>query len=52
MKMKRYFIYITTALLALAAVSCQEEFRYEPGEADHENCYGVYFPVQKGTGDM
>lgn len=52
MKMKRYFIYIATALLAFAAVACQEEFRYEPGEPDHENCYGVYFPIQGGTGDL
>ena len=50
--MKRYFIYLTAALLAFASVSCQKELKYEPGEADHENCYGVYFPIQNGTGDL
>ena len=52
MKMKRYFIYLTAALLAFASVSCQKELKYEPGEVDHENCYGVYFPIQNGTGDL
>lgn len=50
--MKRHFIYFMTILISLAVVSCQEELRYQPGEADNENCYGVYFPVQSGTGDI
>ena len=52
MKMNRYIIYFISAIFAFSALSCQEELRYQPGEQDHENCYGVYFPVQKGTGDL
>ena len=50
--MKRYFIYLVSAVFAFAAVSCQEELRYQPGEQDAENCYGVLFPVQTGVGDL
>ena len=50
--MKRYFIYLVSAVFAFAAVSCQEELRYQPGEQDAENCYGVFFPVQTGVGDL
>ena len=52
MKMNRYFTYLISAIFAFAAISCQEELRYEPGDPDAENCYGVYFPVQNGTGDL
>ena len=52
MKMNRYLIYFISAIFAFSAISCQEELRYEPGAPDAENCYGVYFPVQKGTGDL
>lgn len=52
MKMNRYFTYLISAIFAYAAISCQEELRYEPGDPDAENCYGVYFPVQNGTGDL
>ena len=41
-----------TVLLSLAFSSCQEELTYQPGEADAEDCYGVYFPIQSGTGDI
>ena len=41
-----------TAMLSMALVSCVEEEPYAPGELDHENCYGVYFPTQKGVGDL
>ena len=50
--MKRYFIYMMTALLSLALVSCVEEEIHAPGELDSENCYGVYFPAQTGLGDL
>ena len=50
--MKRYFIYLVSAVFAFAAVSCQEELRYQSGEQDAENCYGVFFPVQTGAGDL
>lgn len=32
--------------------SCVEEQVFQPGELDNENCYGVYFPAQKGLGDI
>lgn len=50
--MKRYFIYIMTAMLSLVMASCVEEQVFQPGELDNENCYGVYFPAQKGLGDI
>lgn len=50
--MKRYLIYSMAVLLSFAMSSCQEELVYQPGEADDENCYGVYFPIQDGTGDI
>lgn len=50
--MKKYFIYFMTVLLSLAVSSCQEEITYQPGEADPDGCYGVYFPIQSGTGDI
>ena len=52
MKMNRYIVYLISAIFAFSALSCQEELRHQPGEQDHENCYGVYFPVQTGTGDL
>ena len=52
MKMNRYIVYLISAIFAFSAISCQEELQYQPGEQDHENCYGVYFPAQKGAGDL
>lgn len=52
MKMNRYIVYLISAIFAFSAISCQEELKYHPGEQDHENCYGVYFPSQNGTGDL
>ena len=52
MKMNRYIVYLISAIFAFSAISCQEELTYQPGEQDHENCYGVYFPAQKGAGDL
>ena len=50
--MKRYLLYILTAMLSLAAVSCAQEEMFAPGELDDKNCYGVYFPSQTGLGDL
>ena len=50
--MNRYIVYLISAIFAFSALSCQEELKYQPGEKDHENCYGVYFPVQTGAGDL
>ena len=52
MKMKRNLIYIMTALLSMVLASCAQEEMHAPGELDNENCYGVYFPTQKGLGDL
>ena len=52
MKMNRYILYLISAIFAFSAISCQKELAYQPGEQDHENCYGVYFPAQKGAGDL
>lgn len=51
-KMKRYILYIMTALMSLALASCAEEELHAPGELDNDDCYGVYFPAQKGVGDL
>ena len=50
--MKKYLYILMTAVLSMALVSCVEEEPYAPGELDSENCYGVYFPTQKGVGDL
>lgn len=50
MSMNRYFIYILTVLSIIAASCTPEEFA-QVGDFDNENCYGVYFPSQEGTGD-
>lgn len=52
MKMKRSLIYIMTALLSMVMFSCAQEEMHAPGELDNENCYGVYFPAQKGLGNI
>lgn len=50
--MKKYLYIFMTAVLSMALVSCVEEEPYSPGELDNEDCYGVYFPTQKGVGDL
>lgn len=52
MKMKRSLIYMMTALLSMVMFSCAQEEMHAPGELDNENCYGVYFPAQKGLGNI
>lgn len=41
--------YIFAAILPMLLISCKVD-EYVPGEADLENCYGVYFPAQSTTG--
>ena len=41
-----------TALLSMVLASCAQEEMHTPGELDNESCYGVYFPTQKGLGDL
>lgn len=47
-------LYITSAVLALLAVSCAKvevsDNGHEPGPQDVEGCYGVYFPTQEASG--
>ena len=50
--MKKYLYILMTDVLSMALVSCVEEEPYAPGELDNEGCYGVYFPTQKGVGDL
>lgn len=39
-------------MVSLVMTSCAEELQAELGAPDNEDCYGVYFPTQKGTGDI
>ncbi|MCI2122196.1 MAG: hypothetical protein LKK19_05785, partial [Bacteroidales bacterium] len=45
--MKRIYItLLAVASLAFALTSCKEDVVHQPGEADVDGCYGVYFPSQ------
>lgn len=49
--MNKFFKYIlAVAALAFAVTACNKEPEYEPGSADADGCYGVYFPSQEATG--
>ena len=37
-------------MTVLAALSCQKEAEYQPGEPEVSDSYGVYIPVQEATG--
>lgn len=43
---------LLVALLAMTVVSCSKSETYEPGPADVEGCYDVYFPQQDNTGEF
>lgn len=43
---------ISALLMSLMMTSCVEGLTAELGEPDNGDCYGVYFPAQKGTGDI
>ena len=45
--MKNIYKYILAFGAMAAAVSCMPETPYEPGEAEVDGCYGVYFPAQE-----
>ena len=53
--MKR-FVNILSCLAALLTSlilsSCAQGLEAELGSPDNDDCYGVYFPAQKGTGDI
>lgn len=53
--MKRIFNILScfsALIVSLLMTSCAEELTAELGAPDNDNCYGVYFPSQKGTGDI
>lgn len=52
MKMNRYIIYLTAALVSLLALACTPEEMASVGGQGDPDCYGVYFPAQDGTGDI
>lgn len=43
---------IPVLVSALLAASCEQPLTAELGEPDNMDCYGVYFPTQKGAGDL
>ena len=44
MKRLNKFFYALLAFATVGMVACSEDTTYEPGPAELENCYGVYFP--------
>ena len=47
----RYIMSIMAAMLSFLLLSCTQEEIASVGDPDAENCYGVFFPSQSGTGD-
>lgn len=43
---------MSALLTSLLMISCAEEMTAELGDPDNPDCYGIYFPSQKGTGDL
>ena len=39
-------------MMSLLMTSCVEEMTAQLGDPDNKDCYGVYFPTQKGFGDI
>ena len=39
-------------LMSFLMTSCVEEMTAQLGDPDNKDCYGVYFPSQKGLGDL
>lgn len=50
--MKRILFYMSALLMPFMMASCEQEMTAELGDPDNEDCYGVYFPSQAGTGDL
>ncbi len=50
----KFLRYITAIAAAAAAIACQQEETYAPGQADSLDCQGFYFPVQEAisTGEL
>lgn len=45
-------IFLSAFFLPLMMTSCAEELNDITGDPDSKDCYGIYFPSQKGTGDL
>ena len=45
-------IFLSALFLPLMMTSCAEELNDITGDPDSKDCYGIYFPSQKGTGDL
>ena len=51
-RMNRIFFGLSALLVSFFMTSCTEEMTAELGDPDNKDCYGIYFPSQKGTGDL
>ena len=53
MKRINKILYCFSAILvSLLMTSCVKEMTAQLGDPDNKDCYGVYFPSQKGLGDI
>ena len=53
MNIKNILFYMSALFVsALISSSCNKMMEAELGEMDNPDCYGIYFPSQKGTGDL
>ena len=43
---------MSAILVSFLMTSCTEEMTADLGDPDNKDCYGIYFPSQKGTGDL
>lgn len=50
--MNKILTYVSGLAAMLLAFSCAPELTAELGAPDNEDCFGVYFPSQEGTGDL
>ena len=51
-RMKNIFRFMSLLAAMLLTASCVKEMTAELGDPDNKDCYGIYFPSQKGTGDL
>ena len=50
--MNKIFYCFCAMLMSFLMTSCVEEMTAQLGDPDNKDCYGVYFPSQKGLGDL
>ena len=51
-RLKNISCFISLLAAVLLTASCVKEMSAELGSPDDKDCYGIYFPTQKGTGDL